>query len=219
MLILGVDEAGRGPVVGSMILAGVMIEETDESKLKRMGAKDSKLVPPKKREELYTKIKKLANETHFIEVTASEIDERRKRMSLNELEAMKVAEVIEMFRRKPGLILIDLPDPDGGKFIRRIEKYTELPCKTIAEHKADMRYPVVSAASIIAKVERDRSIRRIEKEHKICLRTGYSHDNDTIKFLEEHIKKGEFPDFVRKSWITAQRIQDKKFQKKLLDYD
>jgi ribonuclease HII len=216
MLILGIDEAGRGPVIGPMIIGGVLLDEKDAPKLKKMGAKDSKMLTPEKRERLEIKIKKMAVEVHFIAIPASEIDEKRKRISLNELEAMKMAELIEKFENKPDKIIIDLPDPDGDKFINRIKKYIELKTLTIAEHKADVNHIEVSAASIIAKVERDRQIAELEKKHGIKLRTGYSHDPFTIEFLEK--LDGEYPDFVRKSWATAKRIIEKKTQKKLSDW-
>jgi ribonuclease HII len=217
MLILGIDEAGRGPVIGSMVIAGVLMDSKHAEKLKKMGIKDSKLVIPEKREKLEKEIRKLAEEVHFILIPAYEIDEKRKRISLNELEALKMSEIIEKFKKKPDKIIIDLPDPDGHKFIARIKKYIELKTETIAEHKADVNYIEVSAASIIAKVERDREIRELEKKHGIKLNTGYSHDPHTIEFLEK--LRGDYPDFVRKSWDTFRRIDGKKKQKKLFDWD
>ncbi len=216
MLVLGIDEAGRGPVIGPMVIAGVLIDDSKGPALRKMGAKDSKMLTPEKREKLEPKIRKLAVEVHFIKIEAPEIDEKRKHMSLNELEALKMAELIEAFDNRPEKIILDLPDPDGDKFINRIKKYIALDIKTIAEHKADVNYVEVSAASIIAKVERDRAIASIEKKHGIKLRTGYSHDPFTIDFLEK--LEGETPDFVRKSWDTFKKVLDRKGQKKLLEW-
>jgi len=216
MLILGIDEAGRGPVIGPMVIGGVLLDEKDGPRLRKLGVKDSKMLTPEKRQKLEKKIMEMAVEVHFIAISASEIDEKRKRISLNELEAMKMAELIENFKNKPDKIIIDLPDPDGNKFIRRIKKYIDLDIETIAEHKADVNYVEVSAASIIAKVERDRQIAELEKKYGIKLRTGYPHDPFTIEFLEK--LEGETPDFVRKSWETFKRIVDKKLQKKLSDW-
>ena len=216
MLVLGIDEAGRGPVIGPMVIAGVLIDEKDCPKLKKLGVKDSKMLTSEKREKLEKKIRETAKEVHAISIPASEIDEKRKRMSLNELEAMKMAELIEKFENKPDKIFIDLPDPDGDKFIMRIRKYIELNIQVVAEHKADVKYVQVSAASIIAKVERDRQIAELEKKYKIKLRTGYSHDPFTIDFLEK--LEGDYPEFVRKSWETFKRISDKRLQRKLSDW-
>lgn len=217
MLILGLDEAGRGPVIGSMIIAGVLIEKKKEKDLKELGVRDSKLLTPKQRESLEKKIKKVAKEIHFIGITASEIDEKRKRMSLNELEAMKMVEVTEMFKNKPDKVIIDLPDPTEPKYIRRMAKYGKLEFDITAEHKADMNYPIVAAASIIAKVNRDKSVRKLEKKYG-RLGTGYPHDPLTISFLEKCAKKGKYPNIVRKSWITARNLLNKKLQKKLSEW-
>jgi ribonuclease HII len=187
-------------------------------KLKKLGVKDSKLLTPKQRVKLEKEVKKHAVEIHFVEITAREIDELRKRMSLNEVEAMKMCELIEQFKHTPDRIVIDLPDPDGNKFIRRMQKYTDFPCKIIAEHKADVNYPSVSAASIVAKTIRDALVREIEAKYEIKVRTGYSHDQETIRFLEECVKNGKYPEFVRESWDTAKRLRDKKHQKKLSDW-
>jgi ribonuclease HII len=216
MLVLGIDEAGRGPVVGSMVIAGVLIDDSKCARLRKMGVKDSKQVPPEKREKLDPQIRKMAVEVHHIEVSAQEIDEKRKRMSLNELEALKMAELIEKFETKPEKIIIDLPDPDGNMFINRIKKYIDLDMTVIAEHKADVNHPEVSAASIIAKVERDREIAELEKKHGITLKTGYPHDPFTIEFLEK--LQGEAPDFVRKSWDTFKKVLDRKYQKKMSEW-
>ena len=215
-MVLGIDEAGRGPVIGSMVIAGVLLDEKKSPTLKRLGAKDSKLLTPKKREELETKVRELAKEVHFLKVSASEIDEKRKVMSLNELEAMKMAELIESFDNRPDKIIIDLPDPTESKFINRIKKYIPLDIETIARHKADRDYVEVSAASIIAKVERDKEILELEKKHGITLKTGYPHDPFTIEFLEK--LDGKYPDFVRKSWDTIRKVMSRKGQKKLGDW-
>lgn len=218
MLILGIDEARRGPVLGPMIIAGVLLDERNERKFIELKVKDSKLLTPKKRVALEKEIKRIAEEIHIVEISAQEIDEKRKRMSLNELEAMKMVECLELFEKKPDKIIIDLPDPNNHMFIRRMSKYADIKPPIVAEHKADVKYPVVSAASIIAKVFGDARLREFEKEHG-PLGVGYPHDERTIKFLEKCMEKGEFPDIVRKSWITAKRIRERKYQKKLSEYE
>jgi len=215
-MILGIDEAGRGPVIGPMVIGGVLVN--DEDALKKLKVRDSKLVPPDKREELYGKIKDVAIETHFVSISAKEIDNYRKKGSLNELEAMKMAELIETFTKKPEWIFIDLPDPTAEGFINRIKKYTRLEAKVTAEHKADQNYPVVSAASIIAKVERDRAVRELEKRYNVELGTGYPHDERAIKYIEECAKRDERPPIIRYSWATAKRIYDRKKQASLAEF-
>lgn len=218
MLVLGIDEAGRGPVVGPMVIAAVLVEEKDEKFLRSLGVKDSKLLAPGKREELAPVIRKTAREIHSVAISAQEIDEKRKIMSMNELEALKIAELIERFKEKIGRVFIDAPDPDAKSFCARIRKYLAEAPKMACEHKADVRYPCVSAASIIAKVERDREIRALEGKWG-AIGTGYPHDARTIGFLEKWLRdKGSLPDFARKSWETSQRLLERPKQKKLGEF-
>ncbi|MBI4214997.1 ribonuclease HII [archaeon] len=218
MLKLGIDEAGRGPVIGSMFIAGVLVDELDEPHLKQAGVKDSKQLTPQKRALLERLIKKTAKEIHFVEVTAQEIDSKRRFMSLNELEALKIAQLIEFFKTKPACVIVDAPDPIAGEFLKRIRKYTKIRAEIVCEHKADVNHPSCSAASIIAKRERDKHIRAIERKFKIKVGNGYTHDPVAIAFLERCMHEGCYPEFVRKSWETAQRIKEKRNQRKLGEF-
>ena len=220
MLVLGIDEAGRGPVIGSMMICGVLLDSDLEGKLARLGVKDSKLLSPQDRERLAREIRRYADEIHVIEITAKEIDSFRRVMSLNEIEARAVSSLIGMFKKKPDRIIIDCPDPEPGRFILRLKKYVEIdPSKLVVEHKADLKYVPVSAASIIAKVERDKHVRDLEKKHNVRLGTGYSHDENAIKAINEYYEKnGKLPPYARKSWDTSKRIIEKKTQKKLDEF-
>ncbi len=220
MLVLGIDEAGRGPVIGSMIIAGVLVEEDTIRKLDEIGCKDSKLLSPSERERLAREVEVIAKEVRLVETTAREIDSLRRVISLNEIEARKIAELIDKFENKPDKIIIDCPDPEPSRFIARLRKYIDVDeYELVVEHKADAKYPVVSAASIIAKVARDLHVRELSEKYGIKLGTGYSHDEDAIKAIEEYLEKdGKLPPFVRKSWDTSKRILEKKSQKKLIDF-
>lgn len=201
-----------------MIIAGVLIRAEDGEKLRKRGVRDSKVLSPARRETLAKKIKKLALEARVVEVSAEDIDAYRKRMSLNELEALKIAELFDSFKHKPAVLIVDAPDPTASRFLRRVKKYARVSCKTIFEHKADVKYPAVSAASIIAKVARDARVREIEKENGIVVGTGYPHDPLTVKFLEECAAQGKCPDFVRKSWLTTQNLFEAKKQRRISDW-
>ncbi len=224
MKILGIDEAGRGPVIGAMFIAGVVIDEEGARELFEEGARDSKKLSKDKREELYPMIKKKADWVGSIEIKASEIDFERQRMSLNELEAQKICEIVKKAIEKNldfERIIIDLPDPNADKFLNRMNKYLKMPEKVEvrAEHGADDRYPVCSAASIIAKVERDRHVEKISEEHGLNIKTGYPHEEEVQEYLKEISKEeGEYPDFVRTSWRTAERAKEKEEQSKIDEY-
>ncbi len=215
MLIAGIDEAGRGPVFGPMVLAVCTIHKTDEEKLIKLGVKDSKLLSVKERARQFNEIKCMVKEFGSIQVSPKEIDLLRDRRSLNEIEAMRIGILLNELKEKPEIVFVDSPDHIAPNFALRIKKYLTFDCIIKSEHKADFIYPVVSAASIIAKVERDSEIKKLaEKYGKIG--SGYSHDEITVKFLKEWIECNScLPEFARTSWNTSRKALDKKFQKKL----
>lgn len=208
MLIAGVDEAGRGPVIGPLVVAGVMLEEKDLPKLEELGVKDSKRLSPEKREALYPQIKELALIHHAVWLSPAEIDRvvesKRRLHKLNRLEAQAMAKVITVL--KPDVVYVDASDTVPERFAEHIAENLQFNPRIVCEHKADANYPIVSAASIIAKVERDKTILKLQKKHG-NIGCGYPSDPATIKFLEKWVKKfGDYPDFVRKSWKTSKRI-------------
>lgn len=218
-LILGIDEAGRGPIVGPMVIAGVLIEESKEKELKDIGVKDSKLLTEKQRERLFPLIKKIAKDVMVIEVEPREIDARfAVSTNLNVLEASKMADIIN--KLKPDIAILDCPSPNIKKFKTEVlEKFLNHKCQIIAEHYADRNYVVVGAASIIAKVIRDRRIKEIEKAVGFKIGVGYTHDAKTLQFVEKALKNREWMEkYIRKSWLTFQRIKKDKEQKKLSDW-
>ncbi len=210
MKILGIDEAGRGPVIGPLIIAGVMIEEGNEKNID--GVKDSKLLPHKKRIELDKKIKE-NSEFMIIEVTPKEIDEYLliKKINLNWLEAHKQAEIINALN--PDTAIIDCPSPNCKAFEKYLKNLlVNKNIKLIVEHKADAKYPPCSAASIIAKVRREEIMHEIQNR---CGDTGpgYTSNLITQKFIKDNWEK--HPDIFRKSWITYKNHEKMKHQKKL----
>ena len=213
MLIAGIDEAGRGPVIGPMVLACVVIDSKDEGKLRREGVKDSKELSPKKRETLYGWIKEIAKESACIEVSAREIDELRKGISLNEIEARKIAEMINGLELQADVVYVDAPDPIAEKFAKRIHGYG-VEGRIVSRHRADSTYPVCSAASVLAKVVRDRRVKELASVYG-RIGSGYPNDPVTVQFLESCLDDGGYPEIVRHSWATASRRLMEKQQKKL----
>lgn len=207
-MILGIDEAGRGAVIGPLVLCGLLINENDEKTLKEMGVKDSKLLSPQRREELEAKIKPVAKDFMLVVLQAHEIDSLRTVKNLNEIEMDKMAEITNLL--KPAKVIIDCPESNTAKFTDNFRRRLKVGCEILAENYADKNYPVVGGASILAKVLRDRSIRILEGGIKESVGSGYPSDPVTKSFLEKLSRKGEYPDYVRKSWITAIRLQEKK---------
>ncbi|MEM4256931.1 MAG: ribonuclease HII, partial [Candidatus Diapherotrites archaeon] len=123
MLIAGIDEAGRGPVIGPMVLAIAVIEKKDEDKLLEIGVKDSKLLTPIEREKIYSILEKNLLEYNFIIVSPNEIDEFVEKNKLNELEALKAAKLISQLSKNPSIVYVDSPDVVMDNFAKRIKKY------------------------------------------------------------------------------------------------
>jgi len=206
----GVDDAGRGSVIGPLVIAGVLIDEKDSSRLEELGVKDSKLLSPNRRDQLAKEIRKLALQCHVIMLSPAEIDQvvekGRKLHRLNRLEAQTMAKVIAAL--KPDVAYVDASDVLADRFGRHIAEDLPFRVKIISEHKADARYPVVSAASIIAKVERDKAVEQLRQKHGEDMGSGYVSDARTVRFLEKWLEKyGTYPDFVRKSWKPAKRLK------------
>ena len=219
MLIAGVDEAGRGCVIGPLVVAGIAVKVETLPLLSELGVKDSKLLSPKKREELYPEIIRLTEKYQTIKVLPYQIDKAvesaRKLHKLNRLEAQTMAQVIEAL--KPDEVYVDAADTVEYRFRNHIQECLKIKTRIISKHKADKIFPVVSAASIIAKVERDREIASLKLEYG-DFGSGYLTDPKTMIFLKRLLEKnGEYPSFVRKSWKPAKRAKNERgmLQKKL----
>ncbi|KYH38764.1 MAG: hypothetical protein AYL31_010780 [Candidatus Bathyarchaeota archaeon B26-1] len=211
MLVCGIDDAGRGAVIGPLVIAGVLIEEENVHKLVEIGVKDSKTLTPKRRERLTEEILKIVKDHYVVKLAPSEIDRvveaGKKLHKLNRLEAQAMAEVVR--RLKPDIVYVDASDVSAERFGRHILEEVPFKVKIVSKHKADRIYPVVSAASILAKVERDRAIAEIRRRYG-DFGSGYITDVKTVRFLERWIRThGSYPDFVRKSWKPAKRLKDR----------
>ncbi len=209
LLVAGVDDAGRGSLIGPLIIAGVMMRAEDLPKLAEIGVRDSKILSPQNRERLALEIKRIAKKYSLVKLSPREIDrvvERgRKLHKLNRLEAQAMAKIIETL--KPDMAYVDASDVLEERFKEHILENLSFQVEIISEHKADKKYPIVSAASIIAKVERDKEIKELKKVYG-DFGCGYPTDRKTVDFLKQCLKKfGEYPDFIRKSWKTAKKAK------------
>jgi len=217
VLLCGVEEAGRGPVIGPLVMCGVLIDEKDEAKLKSIGAKDSKLLTPRTRELLFDQIKSMVKAHKIIIIPPAEIDKilLSKDSNLNWLEADTSAKLINIL--KPDVAVLDCPSTNISAYRSYVKKKLDnKKIKVIAEHKADINYPVVSAASILAKVTRDREIEKIKKKIGIDFGSGYPSDVRTQAFLKKHY--ADFPDIFRKTWASYKKVVSPKSQKKIGEF-
>jgi len=214
-LIAGCDEAGRGPVIGPLVICVAAVDAGREPELKAIGVKDSKLLSPSARKRLSQQIKNICAEHACAIITARQLNELMMHHSLNEIEAMKVAELLSQMKTEPKLIIVDSPDTEARRFGQRIRKYLKKDVEIKAEHKADYKYPIVSAASIIAKVERDKEIDKIKRELGYDFGSGYPSDPRTMEFLKSNIDNEEVVKYVRRRWETFARLT----QRKLVDFE
>ena len=213
-MIVGVDEAGRGPVIGPLVVAGVAVES--DVALRHMNVRDSKKLSPERREALAPEIEKVSK-YELVVIPAERIDVMRSEMSLNDFEAKLFAEVIDKLR--PETAYVDACDVDAIEFKRCVRKELAFDVEIVSQHNADELFPVVSAASILAKVCRDREMRMIEEELGMHIGSGYASDTDTISFLEAWIRNhGSLPPHTRASWDTARRLLAESRNHKLDDF-
>jgi ribonuclease HII len=200
--IAGVDEAGRGSVIGPLVVCAVAINATKISMLKEIGVRDSKLLSATARDRLYDEIINIVDEYAVCIVEPKVIDAYVNRNALNMLEAKMFAQVIAEV--KPSLAYIDACDINPARFTKVIASSLssyKLQFTTMlsASHKADKRNVLVGAASIIAKVTRDKAIERLKSIHG-DFGSGYPSDAKTIRFINHMLSKGITLECIRYSW-------------------
>lgn len=204
MIVAGVDEAGRGSILGPLVVAGIKIRESKLKQLHLMGVKDSKKLAPKTREKLYRKILKIVDDYYVCKVTPRKIDHFVSMKKLNALEAHTMAMIIN--KLKPQEAFVDSCDVSPERF--RIAVMSTLKCraKIDSSHHADSNNVAVSAASIIAKVNRDREIARIRKRIG-NIGSGYPSDKKTMRFVRRWVRThGKAPKFARSSWRPLREL-------------
>ena len=222
-LISGIDEAGRGSIIGPLVIASVTADKKTINKFSRIGIKDSKKLSAKNRE-IFSKI--IIDESE--NVIISKLSEKRidkavklrkkylknknfvtnnKIIGLNELEAHSMSKMINNLNSHS--VYVDSCDVKPERFKERIENHMNSNMKIYSSHKADEKYVIVAAASIVAKYTRDKEIFRLGKKFGE-MGSGYPSDPVTRIFLQKWLKKNKtMPDFTRKSWKTWENLQPK----------
>jgi ribonuclease HII len=217
MITLGIDEAGRGPMLGPMVMAGVTVTAESLQKLENIGVKDSKLLTPLQRERMFEQVKEIVEDYKIIIVPPKEIDDAvhgKNGLNLNWLEAVKSVEIINSLKADEAIL--DCPSTNVKAFNDYIKERLKVDTKVRAEHKADLNYTVVGAASILAKVTRDLEIQKIKQELREDVGSGYPADPKTKHFLLKCWNT--YPNVFRKSWKSYQKVANEKTQKGLGDF-
>lgn len=220
MILIGIDEAGRGPVIGPMVMCGFVIDSEKEQNLVNLEVKDSKMILPAKRDKLFDTLTEHYQFALRV-IEAKEVDDALidPLLNLNWLEALKSAEIcnelIVSLNTDDIKIILDCPSANPESYKQYFKSKLDKKVEVIAEHKADENYPVVSAASIIAKVTRDRAIWRLKREFNVDFGSGYPSDSKTKAFLEQNFDKYSF---FRKTWAAWKNAEKKASQKSLGEF-
>ena len=216
--VCGIDEAGRGPVIGPLVIAGACLSKKELYQLERIGVKDSKLLSPSQRKKLFFQISSILSSYEILTIQPSEVDAavfaNEKGLNLNWLEAQKTALIINKLH--PQKAIVDCPSTNIPAYTTYLRNHLEdKRIQLLCEHKADATYVICAAASILAKVTRDEEVEKIKKELGIDFGSGYPSDPKTVAFLQKYWNKYEF---FRKSWSSWQKYGGKRVslgQKKL----
>lgn len=206
VLIAGVDEAGRGCVIGPLVIAAVGVEEKSVQRLVEAGVKDSKRLSPRSRVQIASSIRRIARVVETRRLSASRIDGLRARgVSLNEIEAMLVGSILSKHRR--GVFYVDSVDRDCERFRMMMLRHAPgFKGVLIVRNYLDESNPMVGAASIIAKVERDRAVKSLLRKAGLPECSGYSSDPRTVRIVEQLLQSGSETSMLRRSWSTVGRI-------------
>lgn len=214
MLIGGVDEAGRGSILGPLVVAGVSVRQSRLTRLKEMGVRDSKLLTPQARTRLVDEIRSVADSFYVHPVDIAEIDKSVLIKGLNRLEAKVMAHVISHIRAEE--VFVDCCDTNPDRYRDNIASHLAKSPKIHSMHHADRHNVVVSAASILAKVERDSEIQKLRKRHR-NIGSGYPSDEKTMLFIRNWVvRKKCAPVFARKSWKPMRLLLEELEQRTLV---
>ncbi len=203
--VLGVDEAGRGSLIGPLVVGGFLVPERRLDALARLGVRDSKLLSPTRREEIYAGLGSLGRRL-AVPLPPSEVDRWVSRGQLNLLEAQTFAQLVR--DTCADAAYMDACDPVAGRFGRTVAAMAGTRTTIVARHHADRDIPVVSAGSIVAKVRRDRAIHRLRDRLGADIGSGYPSDPKTVEFVRRQLQGGAAtPSWLRRSWGTLERLK------------
>lgn len=208
MIVAGVDEAGRGCILGPLVVAGMTIDKSRLNQLREIGVRDSKRLSRKRREKLYRKILRLTDDYYVHKVSPKKIDRFVSVKKLNTLEADAFAIIIN--RLRPDIAYVDSCDVSPARFSKTISSTLQCDTKINSSHHADSDNMAVSAASIIAKVIRDREIAKIRRKHG-NVGSGYPSDARTMRFVRRWVRvRKKAPKFARSSYRPLKRLLERR---------
>ncbi|MCI4353054.1 MAG: ribonuclease HII [Thermoplasmata archaeon] len=203
--VLGIDEAGRGSVLGPLVVGGFLTERSRLDELSALGVRDSKLLSPERRERLFDALQGLGERIAIL-IPPSQVDAAVARGELNLLEARVFARLLTMTDAHE--VYVDACDVRAERFGRRVKSLARSRARVVSAHHADRDLPIVSAASIVAKVCRDRAVGRLRRRLESDFGSGYPSDAKTQLFVKDHLSSTvERVAWLRYSWATIARLK------------
>lgn len=203
--MLGIDEAGRGSLVGPLVVGAFLCPQGRLEILRELGARDSKLLPRAQRERVYRRLQGVG-QCVSIALEPARIDRYVARGGLNRLEAEAFARLVRS--TGPREVFVDACDTDPDRFGRLVHRLSRGTAPIRSTHRADVVVPVVGAASIVAKVRRDRAIDRLARSLGPGIGSGYPSDRRTVDFVRNYLEHGApSPRWLRASWATTGRLK------------
>jgi ribonuclease HII len=201
-------------------MVALAVNEEQEQQLEWLGVKDSKLLSREAREEMFERIREIVTDFRIEVIEPDAIDHALTdtSLNLNWLEAETSARMISELN--PDVVIVDCPSINleayKTYFESRLSEGVKNNIKIQMEHKADARHLVVAAASIIAKVLRDRAIDNIKEEVGADFGSGYMSDERTQKFLRDNYAK--YPHIFRKEWKSYKNAVEFAKQRTMEDF-
>lgn len=203
--VLGIDEAGRGSVLGPLVVGAFCCAADRLPALSDTGVRDSKRLTAPRRVEVYARLAAVG-ELRSIALAPRTIDRYVAHGGLNELELETFARLVRELG--PDVAYVDACDPNAERFGRRLSTLVGEGTRIVSRHKADRDIPVVSAASVVAKVRRDAALAALRHDATETLGSGYPSDPETRDCVERHARDGgRVPPWMRRSWETVQRVK------------
>jgi len=203
--VLGLDEAGRGSLIGPLVVGGFLVPEERLSELPALGVRDSKLLSAARREEIYRSLSSVGR-AFRIAADPAEVDRSVRHRGLNRLELRLFSRLVA--RARPRTVFADACDPVASRFAAQLGALAGEDVEVRASHHADRDIPVVGAASIVAKVERDRAIARLARRLDAPIGSGYPSDRRTVEYVRQLLASGTpAPPWLRQSWRTTERLK------------
>ncbi len=198
---IGTDEAGKGPVLGPMVAAAVRADPADLPD----GIDDSKRLAPETRDRLAGALADSEDVAVGLAVVSTDrIDDPETDMNTLTVEAQ--ASAVAAVASDGDAVHADAGDVSESRFARRVGEAVGragVDADVTATHGADEDDPLVGAASVVAKVERDRRIDRLAEEYG-DVGSGYPGDATTREFLRRYVgDHGTLPACARASWQTC----------------